>query len=91
MFSLSLRAQEMKLDWPHEDPGAHTRVLRLTNAQQQDRYLHVELRWSGCGTYSCAHPLRIIIELGNFKCAALVDTGNDFNAVDQDLQRSTTA
>ena len=41
--------------------------------------------WSGCGTYSYCHPLRIIVYLGDLKVAALVDTGSDYDAIDKDL------
>ena len=61
--------------------------VRHDNRFRCDRALQVELKWSGCGTHEYVHPLRIIVEVGNLKVAALVDTGSDFDCIDSDLAR----
>ena len=45
----------------------------------------VSIVWSGRGTYSFVHPLRVLIRLGNLRVAALIDTGSDYDAIDHDL------
>ena len=45
----------------------------------------VSIVWSGCGTYSYVHPLRVLIRSGDLRVAALIDTGRDYDAIGHDL------
>ena len=54
---------------------------------QQLQIIRTSIVWSGCGTYSYCHPLRIIVHLGELRVAALVDTGSDYDAIDMDLSK----
>ena len=60
--------------------------IYLENECQMLHRLRTELRWSGCATVVyCRMPLRVTVEIGDFKVMALVDSGSDYDAIDEDL------
>lgn len=60
--------------------------IYLENECQMLHRLRTELRWSGCATFVyCRMPLRVTVEIGDFKVMALVDSGSDYDAIDEDL------
>ena len=70
----------------HMGPTA-TPVPRLLGDQQHQGIIVTDIVWSGCGTYSYCHPMRVLCHIGELKVLALVDTGSDFDAIDFDLAR----
>ena len=49
--------------------------------QLLQQIIQTEIKWSGCGTYSYCHPMRILCKLGELQVVALVDTGSDYDAI----------
>ena len=58
---------------------------RPVSEQQRQQAIKTDIVWSGCGTYSYCHPLRIPINLGPVRVPALVDSGSDYDAIDRHL------
>lgn len=58
---------------------------RPVSEQQRQQAIKTDIVWSGCGTYSYCHPLRIPINLGPIRVPALVDSGSDYDAIDRHL------
>jgi len=61
------------------------KATRFITALQLQQVIKTDVIWSGCGTFSYRNPMRILVKLGNFQAAALVDSGSDFDAIDADL------
>ncbi len=61
--------------------------VKLVSKSQRIQQLRNTIVWSGCGTFSFCNPLRVIVHLGDLKVASLVDSGSDYDAIDQDLSQ----
>ena len=70
------------LDWLSGSFVAHA---QLDTEEQEQMASKTEMRWCGSGSYQICFPLRTIVYLEDMKLCALIDTGSDYDAIDQDL------
>ena len=62
-------------------------VGKLMSRNQLLHVLRVGLEWCGTSTVQYCNPLRIVCYLGDLRVATLVDTGSDYDAIDEDLSK----